>query len=223
MELLFQENGFLVKTLSAPEEMDSAFRLRHEVFAGELGWVPPSEDGLERDRYDGFSESIGVFDERNVLVGHLRMTPPGMPFMVDREFSVMVPEGVRVFKGPNVAEVTRLCVERSARSADVKRGGRSIPDMLYKGMYHWSLHHGVDELVIVVDRRCLRHLKITGLPVEPSFDFVIMPDGVEAGVCRIFWRRFDEAASAGRRKRFREWAATMPDRYPSLSRSHGPC
>ncbi|MBI5892273.1 MAG: hypothetical protein HZB79_01240 [Deltaproteobacteria bacterium] len=40
MELIFQEGSYLIKTLSTHEEMEAAYRLRHEVFVDELKWVP---------------------------------------------------------------------------------------------------------------------------------------------------------------------------------------
>lgn len=35
MELILQEGDYLIKTLSTHEEMETAFRLRHEVFVDE--------------------------------------------------------------------------------------------------------------------------------------------------------------------------------------------
>ena len=204
MELIFQEGDFLVKTLAAHEELEDAYRLRHDVFCDELKWVPPSSDGLEKDAYDRFSDLIGVFDSTQTLVGHIRLTPSPHPFMAEKEFSCILPEGLKIAKGPRTSEVTRLCVRKESRSA---QGPVSIPSMLYKGMYQWSLAMGMRVLVIVVDKRCFRHLKSTGLTVDPLGPFFTMPDGVNAAVCTINWEKF-EAVSKEQRPEYLEWMSS---------------
>lgn len=201
MELIFQEGDFLIKTLSAHEELEEAYRLRHDVFCDELKWVPPSPGGLEIDAYDSFSDLIGVFDSAGTLVGHIRLTPAPHPFMAEKEFACILPEGVEIAKGPRTSEVTRLCVRRESRS---NQGPVSIPSMLYKGMYQWSLSMGMRVLVIVVDKRCFRHLKATGLTVDPLGPFFTMPDGVNAAVCTINWEKF-EAVSREKKPDYLEW------------------
>ncbi|MFQ5736538.1 MAG: acyl-homoserine-lactone synthase [Thermodesulfobacteriota bacterium] len=218
MELIFKEGDFIVKALSAHEEMEEAFRLRHDVFCDELKWVPPSPDGLEMDPYDDFSDLIGVFDPDRRLVGHIRLTASPHPFMVEKEFACILPEGVEIAKGPRTSEVTRLCVRKEDRMV---RHPVSIPNMLYKGMYQWSLAMGMRVLVIVVDKRCFRHLRSIGLTVDPLGPFFVMPDGVSASVCYINWDKF-ERVSSERKPGFLEWMSTLKAPCPSLSQPHGP-
>lgn len=85
MELIFQEGSYLIKTLSTPEEMDAAFRLRHDVFVDELKWVPPSPDKREIDAYDKFAIPLGLFDlsaqtgEGLQLIGYVRLIQSNYP------------------------------------------------------------------------------------------------------------------------------------------------
>lgn len=218
MALIFQEGEFLVKTLSAHEELEAALRLRHAVFCDELKWVPPSPDGLETDAYDRFSDLIGVYDAGRTLIGHIRLTPSPHPFMVEKEFACILPEGVTVAKGPKTAEVTRLCVRKESRGI---RLPASVPNMLYKGMYQWSLAMSRRVLVIVVDKRCFRHLRATGLTVDPLGPFHTMPDGVSAAVCAINWDKF-ERVSGVQRPEYLEWMSTLQAPCPSLSPRRGP-
>lgn len=36
----YYEEELLMKTLTTKEELDTAYSLRHQIFAEELGWVP---------------------------------------------------------------------------------------------------------------------------------------------------------------------------------------
>lgn len=216
MELIFHEDGLIVKTLSAPEETEAAFRLRYEVFAMELGWVEGSADGREVDAYDAFSDFIGVFDPCGTIIGHLRITPSPHPFMLEKEFRALLPEGAEISKGRDVAEITRLCVKKGSRSM---LSASSVAALLYKGLYCWNNTAGMRYSLMVVDLRCYRHLRMTGLPVEALGSFIIMPDGVRAGACSLDWRAFEKEAAA-RKPGFLEWMTRLPAPGASRSLSH---
>lgn len=219
MELLFLEDGYVVKTLWTPEEIEASQQLRHETFSKELRWVPTSGDGLEKDRYDSFSDFIGVFDLEENLVGHLRFTPAPYPFMLEKEFSCLLSKDSDFRKTSDSAEITRLCVKKEYRSSQAALVSR----LLYKGGYHLSMLRGVRYLLMVVDDRCFRHLRISGLPIEQAGDFIRMPDGVNAAACRLDWAMLAEYHN-GKKAAFREWMTnipTIPAHYPSLSQSHG--
>jgi putative hemolysin len=61
-----------------PDEVREAQRLRHRVFAGELGAVLHTpEPGLDIDRYDEFCDHLVVRDDiTGEIVGTYRMLPP---------------------------------------------------------------------------------------------------------------------------------------------------
>ena len=61
-----------------PDEVRAAQRLRHRVFADELGAVlHTSEPGLDVDRFDAFCDHMLVREENTgEIVGNYRMLPP---------------------------------------------------------------------------------------------------------------------------------------------------
>lgn len=216
MYLIFEEGSFLVKTLTTSEELEESFRLRHEVFCKELMWVPESKDGCEMDFYDSFSERIGVFDPSGVLAGHARLILPPNRFMVDKEFRALLPEGYIVRKGADSAEVTRLCVRKGGRAP---AESVNVSHLLYKGIYQWSLGNGIRHLIMVVEMRYYRLLRLNGFPVEAANRFVKMPDGVRAAVITLDWRRFEE--EAGRDKpAFLEWMSKISVPIQARSQWH---
>lgn len=225
MELNFQESRFLVKTLSTQEEIEAGFRLRHEVFCNELKWVPPTAEKTEIDGYDSFSEYIGVFNYGDDLIAHARLITSPNPFMIEKEFACMMPEGKKVDKKPDVAEITRLCVKNTER---VSHNFTNISQLIYKGIYLWSLANEMRHMVMVVDKRYFRLLRLSGFPVKALGEFVTMPDGVQATVISLDWREFEEL-SAERKPEFLTWMSAVParqyttlsDRYPSQSQLHG--
>ena len=218
MELMVPEGDLLVKTLSAPEEMDQAYRLRHQVFSEELRWVPVTDEGLEVDEYDTRPVSyLGVFDCTGMLLGHCRLIAAPHPFMIDREFAGLLPEGGGLERTPDTAEVTRLCVSRAKRKGEfVLR----VSNLLYKGIYLWSMEMGVRHLLMVVDRRVFRLLRLTGFPVRPLGNFAVMPDSVQAAAIHLDLREFKEVGEVKKPEFFR-WISTPPAPVPLPGLWHG--
>jgi len=97
----------MITKILRPEEMEQAYRLRHDVFVDKLKWVPGNPERLERDRYDEHSIHIGVFADK--LVGYCRFIPYGKPWMLTGEFDW--------HKGPvdpDSVELSRLALDTSA-------------------------------------------------------------------------------------------------------------
>lgn len=207
----------MIKTLSAYEEMEQGYRLRHEVFSKELRWAPVTEDQQEVDSYDSFASCIGVFDANRELLGYARLIESPKPFMIDKEFANLTTEEDRVQKSADMAEITRLCVKKKGRKADyILR----VSNLLYKGIYLWSMKMGVRHLVMVVDKRYYRLLRLTGFPVKSVGDFVVMPDSVQAAVISLDLKEFKEVGEEKRPEFFR-WISTQPDLVPSPELWHG--
>lgn len=217
MELIFQEENYLVKTISAPEEIDSALRLRHDVFRDELRWVPPAADGLDRDTYDDFAESIGIFEHSGELVGHVRLISAPLPYMIEKEFACLLPkEGFSKVAG--MSESTRICVRKDRRKDTV--ASLSLAHLLYKAIYHWSLKSDSRYLITIIEQRYFFYLK-RFFPFVPVADFKPLGEGVMSGIAVLDWRAFEESAAA-RRPEFFSWMSTLNDLAPSGSLRHGP-
>ncbi|MDH4227151.1 MAG: GNAT family N-acetyltransferase [Deltaproteobacteria bacterium] len=199
MRLDIHHDGYRIKTIDTPAETEAAYRLRHEVFAEELKWVPEREDRREVDGYDACSEGLGVFTAKG-FIGYMRLIRHTERYMIEREFSCMLPHGMTITKTADSAEVTRFCVQKEYRSiADI-----NVPLLLYKGLYHWNIYNDIRYSWMVVDKRFYRLLCLTGLPTEAVAPFVIMPDGVQAAVCLLDWKRFETEAYEKKRELL-EW------------------
>ena len=218
MELIFQEDNFLIKTLSAPEEMDAAYRLRHEVFVDELKWVPPSPDGMEKDGYDKFAIPIGLFDMSLQtggelhLIGFVRLIQSNYPFMVEKEFACLLPKDEPLKKLPDMVESTRICIKKERRADKVGSLGLTTGHLLYKAIYNWCIIHNSRFLATIIEKRYYRHLKSI-FPFEPLGEFLRMGDGVLTGIVLLDWRDF-EMASHERRPDFMEWMTTIQAPLP---------
>lgn len=218
MELIFQEDSFLVKTLSTHEEMEEALRLRHDVFREELKWVPPSPDGLDLDEYDPYSRSIGIFDERQGLVGHVRLIHAPDPFMIEKDFSKLLPADGAFRKRHGMAESTRICIRKDARAE--AHMSMTLAHLLYKAMYHWSRRNGITKLITIVEKRYYLLLKRSRFPFRPVGEFAMMGEGVLSGIIELDWSEFDSVISS-LRPEFFDWFVRIPDLDPARLLSHG--
>lgn len=219
MDIAFCEERFLVKTLADPGELDAALRLRHRVFREELKWVPTSPDGLDLDEFDAYSHGIGVFDDQRGLIGHVRLIKAPDPFMAEKDFSSLLTEGHTFVKAPDMAESTRICVDKDYRR--VKVGGLPMAHLLYKAIYHWCLGEGVRHLETIIEKRYYVYLK-RYFPFVPVAEFGLMGEGVETGIVMLDWREFEQRARE-KRPEFFNWITTATAPVPGLSPQHGPC
>jgi N-acyl-L-homoserine lactone synthetase len=213
MELIFQEEKFLVKSIAAPEEIDAAMRLRHEVFREELRWVPPTPDRSDRDRYDDFAHPIGVFDEQGELIGHVRLILAPDPYMIEKEFSVLLPADGSFKKTPGMAESTRICVRKDCRKISV--GPATLAHLLYKAVYQWSLMNDSRYLVTIIEQRYFHYLK-RYFPFREVADFAPLGEGVMSGIALLDWREFEERARE-KRPSFFNWISDLRPLVPSGS------
>jgi len=180
--------------------------------------VPVSRDGREVDGYDRDEVSyIGVFDEWGTLLGYSMLIPAPHPFMIDREFACLTNGAHGIEKSRDMAEITRLCVRKQGR-----KGGLvlRVSNLLYKGIYLWSVNMEVRHLVMVVDKRYYRLLRLNGFPVRAVGDFIEMPDSVQAAVIRLDWNEFREVAAV-KKPEFLRWITTQPAHVPLPGLLHG--
>jgi len=176
--LCFYEEGFCVRLLESEADFVQAYQLRHRVFCEKLKWVAPSPDAMEIDRYDLWALAMGVFSPDGQLVGLARILRGDRMFMLEREFSALLPAGYELRKGWDTIEITRLTTLMPVE--DKRYSSYQITAFLYKGMYQWATANGIRYLYSVVERRYLKSLNRLGYPWIPIAPVKRLDGGVQS-------------------------------------------
>ncbi len=116
-------SDFLIKLAQTPKELESAQRLRYEVFNCELkkGLCSAHEDGLDRDAFDDLCDHVLIIDKsKDKTIGTYRLLLRSRlgvrdPFYSESEFDLA---RIRKLKG-EILEMGRSCVHRDYRSNSV--------------------------------------------------------------------------------------------------------
>lgn len=186
----FREEGLLVKTLFEEQDLSASYHLRHQVFADRLQWVAKSDDGLEVDVYDTFATSVGLFDAENQLRGVFRMVSPPYPFMLESEFRSCLLPNCEIRKERDTVEITRLALDPTL--ADKGLSIR-LMQVLFKGVYQWSMQNEVRYLYMVVEKRFLRVLRGMGFSCEAISPAVSLPPAGALSIAALLdWKQFHE-------------------------------
>ncbi|MFB7464831.1 GNAT family N-acetyltransferase [Streptomyces sp. NPDC056224] len=113
---------YAVRLARNEDEVRAAQRLRHQVFAGELGArLDGPEPGLDADSFDAYCDHLLVLDEeREQVVGTYRLLPPERAAVAGRlysegEFDLSALAPIR----PDLVEVGRSCVHPDHRNGAV--------------------------------------------------------------------------------------------------------
>ncbi|WP_371675531.1 GNAT family N-acetyltransferase [Streptomyces sp. NBC_01276] len=113
---------YAVRLARDEDEVRAAQRLRHQVFAGELGArLDGPEPGLDSDSFDAFCDHLLVLDEESgQVVGTYRLLPPERAAVAGRlysegEFDLSTLAPIR----PDLVEVGRSCVHPDHRNGAV--------------------------------------------------------------------------------------------------------
>jgi len=138
------------------DEMEQAFRLRHQVFVEEMGWTDLTKpDGREIDQFDDKHAVHMLCIEKGKVLGYQRMLPSTRPHLLS-EIMPELCEGERPV-GPHVWELTRHCVARGHRE---KTGRIASPtaNVILSGMVEWGLEHGVSRVIAEIEPATLLRL-----------------------------------------------------------------
>ncbi len=214
-KVCFIEDDLCIREIENKQDHLKAYRLRHEVYCEFLHWVESSPDGLEIDRYDIFSTSLGVFTQGGEVLGVIRMIPSGQLFMLEREFQNLVSPKHHIRKEPDTAEITRLTTLVPLHLKVTKQQRVSL--LLYKGVYHWSLLNGVRYLYFVVEERFFRVLKRVGFPCLAVGPITILKGGVQTVAAILDWEVF-RLETGMHRPDFLRWIAAVnpPQENPAI-------
>ncbi|GAA2596992.1 GNAT family N-acetyltransferase [Dactylosporangium fulvum] len=120
------------------DQVRAAQRLRHEVFADELGaTLHSSEPGLDVDRFDEFCDHLIIREElTGAVVGTYRMLPPGRAaeaggLYAETEFDLA---GLAPLRG-DLVETGRSCVHPDHRSG-------AVINLMWAGIARYMHLHG---------------------------------------------------------------------------------
>jgi acyl-homoserine lactone synthase len=171
--------------------LDAAFRLRHAVFVGELGWVASLPNRREYDRCDALATHFAVFalarEERMAgarLVGYARVLLPPDELMLQREFVALMKGQPRDWDPGRAFEVSRFVVHRSYRGR-LGPDRRGVVEHLARAIAAWALAHGRSEWLSVCEVRHVRALHLRGLPFERFGRIVEYQPGVPVCAARL--------------------------------------
>jgi len=154
------------------DEMEQAYRLRHQVFVKEMGWTDLAKpDGREIDQFDNKHAVHMLYIEEGQVLGYQRMLPSTRPHFL----SEVMPELCEVERpvGAHIWEWTRFCVARSRRVHG--RAVCPITNMLLSAAVEWGLECGISKLIIETNpiwllRMVQLHFRPTPLGLQHTID-----------------------------------------------------
>ncbi len=189
----FYEGDYSVRDISTEDDLMKSYRLRHEIFCGELGWVPPNPEMIEIDNYDEKAISFGVFNPQNKLASYLRLLTAEGAFMIEQEFSEMVSADHSIRHDKDTAEISRLCIAQESRRdlVSTECGKHSTSVIILKGIYTWCKINGVRYLYAVTEYKIYRLACAKGFPFKLIGEPKTMPDGVVAVAMLLDWEEFE--------------------------------
>ncbi len=211
-DVCFDEQNYHVRTLRDAQELLQAYRLRHSVYCDALRWVDPSPDRLEMDRYDPGAISLGVYGDAGELVGLARILTSDQAFMIEDEFRSLIPAEHDIRKEVDTIEITRLTTLSPFNHRNQE--SRTVSSLIYKGIYQWSVMHGVRYLYFVVEARFLRALRLMGFPCTPIGPVTALKGGVESVAALLDWTRFREHARSYNPQMLAWISEGLPDLAP---------
>jgi len=126
---------YSVSIAGSADEVRAAQRLRHAVFAGELGArLSCQEPGVDCDGFDDLCDHLVVHDDSTgEIVGCYRMLPPGRSarLYADGEFDLTALAGLR----PTLVEAGRSCVHPGHRTG-------AVMSLMWAGIARYQLLSG---------------------------------------------------------------------------------
>ena len=133
-----------VKIADSPEELNAAFRLRYDVFVRELGAQGRQfnhSEGIERDRFDEFSDHLIAIDNQTTeVVGVYRLlreekAKEAGQFYSEDEYDLSVLKN----SSRSLLELGRTCLRQDYR-------GGLVVHYLWQGISAYVEQHSVDVL-----------------------------------------------------------------------------
>lgn len=155
----------LAKQLAAPVSdpvLQAMFRARKQVFVDLLKWDVPVVCGeYEVDQFDTAAARYVIVTENNRHLGSARLLPTVRPHILGGLFPELC--AGRVPTGPDVAEITRFCLDRSLNS----RTRRDIRNQLVSALVRDALRRGIRLYTGVAEMGWLQQILAFGWRCRP--------------------------------------------------------
>ena len=199
-----------------------ALRLRAEVFAGELGWVPYPANGHEWDRCDPLAHHFALFatdGESTRLAGYARVLVPPSSFMIEREFVRLLANKPLQYSREAAFEVSRFVIHPAWRGKR-DRNGRSAVDHLGRAIVQWALNNNRSIWLSVCEARHVRALRSRGLEFERFGAIVEYQPGVRACAARLDLGYAMERMRMGRAAQLDWYCAKTPNKTQRREEVH---
>ncbi len=170
------ESWFNTRAITQPQDLETLFRLRYQVYCREQGLLNPEHypDGLERDAFDDHSAHFATFDQDGRVAAAIRMVRPdsacGLPFQQHCPLfdNVLLPD-------PALAgEVSRLVLNRGFRTPPGGGGTGTVVMEVYRAMYQHSREQDIRYWYAAMERplaRLLARIGVVFVPIGPVSDY----------------------------------------------------
>jgi acyl-homoserine lactone synthase len=171
------------------DEMEQAYRLRHQVFVEEMGWTDLAKpDGREIDQFDDKHTVHMLYIERGQVLGYQRMLPSTRPHLLSHVMPELC-EGEPP-AGPHVWECTRHCVSRGHREKG--RVASPIANAILSGMVEWGLESGVLKVIVEIEPSALlRFVQLHFRPMPLGLPRKIGGHNIIAVTLSFDWRTLE--------------------------------
>ena len=148
-------------------EMAAFHQIRKRVFFDKFGWEVPVINSWEIDGYDAMDPVYLLsINEKEQVVGGLRLLPTMGFNMLNDTFPVLLPEGKRI-ESPLIWETSRFCIDSEI---DIQIGPKRIHRAVAElglGLNEIGERIGLSHFVAVYDAHLHRHLSRVGCAGEP--------------------------------------------------------
>ena len=176
-QVLFSTKQYKAIHTNRSEYIEQAQKLREAVFAQELKWVSPSDDGLEYDIYDENAEHIVLVNTDDEVIGYSRLIAANHAWMMDDCFPELI-EPYPFEKIWNSLELSRFAIDKRYRGFS---GGEVPGYILLKATLLLADQLSFNRIYAIVAKDMQRFLKSSGIPLVQNIPFTKMPDKVWAG------------------------------------------
>jgi len=169
---------------SGAESSDSlraAFRLRHKVFNGELGWGLANTEGMETDRYDSLAHHVLAHDEAGQLVGYWRLCATTAPYLTGDVFGDLFDDEIP--QAPEIWELSRFCVDNDALEHKLQRRNRAVAAMA-AAIQEFCILNGIATLLSVQDEHITKAARL--FYGDPTWQTKTLSYGVTTATCYAY-------------------------------------